>query len=396
MLPTVLEAITLADIQRLVDDGVQEAKRIEYKGGLYQFVATDQKVKAKEHREFLKDVSSFANTHGGDLIIGVEAKSGIPQRVVGIEEPDPDNLKLRLSQLLENWLEPRVGAAMHAIPLGGNRHVLVIRVSRSIAAPHRVIYANEPGPFFGRNAAGAFSMDTEQLRQAFTLSQTALQRITAFRHERVRKTLESETPIPLPQGAKIYLHLIPLEAFTGSLVFSAADLQDAVKHLPTLGGTAGGERFNVDGILRSNYREFSEASHYVQVFRNGIIEAISSDAAYQLRDSDIKTYFLSTHFEQRLLERLPQYLGCQKTLGVPLPIWCFITYTGVKNVEIRRERYFESFPPIDRHTLSLPEVEITSYDAEPLPLLRPLFDMTWNAAGWPKCCSFNDAGEWSS
>jgi predicted HTH transcriptional regulator len=71
--------IRLADLDALVGV-VAEGKTIEYKrempGG-----TSAEKVK------FLAAVSSLANTAGGDLLIGVPAKDGIPIAISGIAVP---------------------------------------------------------------------------------------------------------------------------------------------------------------------------------------------------------------------------------------------------------------------------------------------------------------------
>ena len=54
---------------------------------------TTKKEKVKQYEELLKDVSSFANTEGGDLIIGMTEDGGIPKEVCGFETKDPDGYK---------------------------------------------------------------------------------------------------------------------------------------------------------------------------------------------------------------------------------------------------------------------------------------------------------------
>ena len=71
-----LEFFTAADLQRLVDNRVQEGRAIEYKSALV--VNTDE-----DKREFLSDVSSFANTSGGHLLFGIEENGGVPTRLLG-------------------------------------------------------------------------------------------------------------------------------------------------------------------------------------------------------------------------------------------------------------------------------------------------------------------------
>jgi len=101
MIPKSLDRIALADLQELIDNQVHEGKTIEYKRDLPGSSPDDRK-------EFLKDVSSFANADGGDLLFGVDAKDGLPQAIPGITAPNHDDLRLqlenRLRDALQKWL----------------------------------------------------------------------------------------------------------------------------------------------------------------------------------------------------------------------------------------------------------------------------------------------------
>lgn len=63
--------ITEKDLDELIDVGVPEGLIIEYKRDIYGKSDADKK-------EALKDISSFANSFGGHLIIGIEERNGIP------------------------------------------------------------------------------------------------------------------------------------------------------------------------------------------------------------------------------------------------------------------------------------------------------------------------------
>jgi hypothetical protein len=65
----------------------------------------------------------------------------------------------------------------------------------------------------------------------------------------------------------------------------------------------------------------------------------------------------------------------------------------MKGICIKLARDHNPKPPIDRDDLLLPELEIADYAANPFNTLRPLFDMIWNAGGYPKCLDFNEQGE---
>jgi predicted HTH transcriptional regulator len=61
-----------------------------------------------DYSEFLTDTSSFANTSGGDLVIGMDAtKNGILTAITALSTPlDPEIL--RLEQVARGGLQPRI------------------------------------------------------------------------------------------------------------------------------------------------------------------------------------------------------------------------------------------------------------------------------------------------
>ena len=59
-----LDKITESDLQELIDNGVAEGKTLDYKEKLSGNSDAEKK-------EFLYDVSSFANASGGNLIFGI-------------------------------------------------------------------------------------------------------------------------------------------------------------------------------------------------------------------------------------------------------------------------------------------------------------------------------------
>ena len=63
----------------------------------------------------LKDVSSFANADGGDLIIGVDEAEGIPTAIPGVVVADVDAEKLSLEETIRRGIEPRIDFAIHSV-----------------------------------------------------------------------------------------------------------------------------------------------------------------------------------------------------------------------------------------------------------------------------------------
>ena len=101
MIPKRFEEIEYSDLEALLNNQVPEGKTIEYKEIL---PSNSDKDKVK----FLAGVSAFANTDGGDFIIGIKAKDGIPTNLVGIKSANLDEEVLRLEQILQNLIEPRI------------------------------------------------------------------------------------------------------------------------------------------------------------------------------------------------------------------------------------------------------------------------------------------------
>src|SRR5215813_3230520 len=166
MLQKQLEKIDLTDLERLL--GVaREGKTLEFK----------QLMPAKSDREviqFLSAVSAFANSTGGDLLIGIMAEDGIAKSITGIPIAGFDDEKLRLEQLLADNIEPRLPVVgFHSVPCGNGNHVVAIRVQRSWLLPHRVLKNDK---FYGRNSAGKYPLDVGELRNAFALREAVSSR----------------------------------------------------------------------------------------------------------------------------------------------------------------------------------------------------------------------------
>jgi predicted HTH transcriptional regulator len=95
-----LEQVEEKHLQSLIDTGAAESLWIEYKRDTY-----DSHDGAKA--EFLADISSFANSSGGDLVIGMEEKGGVPISLKPFAG-NADSQLLRLIQMAQCGLQPRI------------------------------------------------------------------------------------------------------------------------------------------------------------------------------------------------------------------------------------------------------------------------------------------------
>ena len=120
-----LSDLTIKDLNQLIESGVQEGPLIEYKSKTYGKADADKK-------EFLKDISSFANHHGGHLILGISETGGVPNELSPIVGTDADSERLRLESLARDDIEPRiVGIQMTSIQVGESGFVIIIRIPKS-------------------------------------------------------------------------------------------------------------------------------------------------------------------------------------------------------------------------------------------------------------------------
>jgi predicted HTH transcriptional regulator len=96
-----LESINEADLLQLIDRKESERRLIEYKQCLHG--NGDGEIK-----EFLADVTPFANADGGDLVYGMEEDSAIPTKLTGLDIGDPDSAILRLESSIRDGIDPRI------------------------------------------------------------------------------------------------------------------------------------------------------------------------------------------------------------------------------------------------------------------------------------------------
>ena len=386
-----IEQIAKDDLQALIDNKVTERKTIEYKQSL-------PGNSDKEKKEFLADVSSFANASGGDLIYGIieDKKSGKPKSLDGLDIENIGQEILRLENIIRNGIQPRLPSVVISPPiaLDNSKVALIIRIPKSYISPHRVAYSGHD-KFYSRSSNGKYPLDVGELRIAFNLSETITERIRNFRLDRVVKIYANETPVPFYENAKIVLHLIPIISFNPAQSYEISIITSRHEKLMPIYCSGWNHRYNLDGFLAYSGGREGKSHSYVQLYRNGIIEAVEG----LLLAPQGTLLIPSIAYERELISSLDDYLHILKTLEVEPPIFVFLSLLGVAGYSMSDSKSrFGAYDRhiIDREFLQLPEVVVENYDdAKAEKILKPCFDSIWNACGFPRSFNYNDEGEWA-
>lgn len=311
MITKPLATLTETDLRRLIDEKVPESKQIEYKRELPD--GGD-----KGTVSFLRAVTAFANTQGGDLLYGIEAKDGIPITLSPLTMTSGDQVVQRFENLCRDGVEPRLtGVQYQFVSLDGGGSALVVRIPKSWSTPHRVSAGNH-AHFYGRNSAGAYQLDVAELRQAFTLSDTVVERIRSFRANRLLALGSDEAPVRLKEGALIVLHVIPLQAMVSDFRIDIASNSNALQKISPIGASGWNQRINLDGRLTFHPVSDEGSYGYAQLFRNGIIEATISGGL-----SDGRKIIASEAYEKRIISSLRSYFLALEELGIASPAYLF-------------------------------------------------------------------------
>lgn len=377
-----IDLIEESDLEDLKAHGVIENKTLEYKMQLPGNSDPDKK-------EFLADISSFANASGGHIIYGIaEGDNGAPESIPGLDIESPDKEIQRLDNIIRDSIEPRIpGLLIKEIPLSNSKYSLIVKIPRSWISPHRVTYKGHD-KFYGRSSNGKYPLDVAELRTAFTLSDTIAERIRRFREDRISSIYANDLPVPFIEGAKTVLHIIPINSFKPGQQYNINCLDQS--RLRPMNCSGWNYRYNFDGII--DYSGKDKSRSYVQLYRNGIIEAVDGGML-----SYSHNLIPSAAFENEIINSLSRYITILKTLNVEPVYIIFVTLLGVNGYELGlTDRFWADSNPIDRDIILIPEVIVENFNIKADIILRPIFDSIWNACGYPKDLYYDEAGNWNT
>ncbi len=390
-----LDEITADTLNALIGTR-HEDKHIEYK---QELPGKDDEQKA----EFLKDVTAFANTEGGDIIYGMAANKAIASKLFPLDNKAIDDAKNKLHQILDNGVTPRVPFVdMLAIEVEPGKSVLVVRTQASHIGPHQVTAA-QSYKFYGRNTVGAYFIEVDELRDKILRQASLPERMNGFRRLRVEQIRHrpEELPSPVDYERKLVVHYFPEQTFGRIGSVNAALLTDPRYRQPVVanGGptyaTLGlSYRPNIDGYVIMNGRGDDALQFYIQTFYDGAVE-FTDAAVFRISTNEPAIYHES--LEQTLFRQYDFAARIFSVLGVEGRVVIHATALGVGDLTIKPQANTRTLDFV-KHSTAIrrnpayfnPVVieDMNTMSAEDA--LEPLVQQFWRASAYDYAYSYKE------
>jgi hypothetical protein len=387
-----LKEVAESDLLALVSAAVREGKSIEFKR---EINLSDDSAK----RKFFASVASFANTQGGDIVFGMEAKDGVAVAISPLSDFNPDADTIRLRDLIRAHIEPKVyGFDFQAVSLEAGGHALVLRIPRTWIGAHMVTYGQD-NRFYVRDNNGKRIMDVGEVRMAFSLPETLPERIRRLRLDRLSAIAGGDTPLPLSSSAAVVFHILPVKAFDS---FYECDLDSLIAadnknplYLKPHDILSSRLAFDIDGVLKTMEYERTKCVGYTKLFRNGILEVVDCWSVNELPQNK-KEFFCPFHYESNLNSKIPVWLEAMSIARIDPPAFVALSLIGMSGRKPYVGPYFDApnRRPVRHDPLLLQPVIIESLRVEPMKVLMPIFNRVWQACGVAQSVSFDENGNW--
>lgn len=223
-------------------------------------------------------------------------------------------------------------------------------------------------------------------------------KIEAFHDKRIDMIKKNDTSIPLREGVKTVLHLIPFNSFVSPKNYDLSKFHRKYLELKPLRDSGCFQTYDFDGLIHFHEVTENKSFGYVQLFTNGIIEAVSVRSLESVKRTDMSLpiYVL----EKKIVDKLKEYLlFLKEKLNVELPIIFYLSLLEVEKCTIfspdpSLEIDDEKIHNFGIKILNFSKIIIDTFDIVPEKILKTTFDKLWNAAGHPRSFHYNEKGQW--
>lgn len=384
-----LRGVREDDVRRVVESGLQEHLQLEYKSELY----ADGD---RGRRELLLDITMFANTIGGILLIGIPEMrdesgqpTGVPDpaAVLGIEIANAEAVLGSYDARVMEAVEERLPLESAPIDVGNGRSVLAIRVPNSSKKPHSVRHE------------GHIYFPARRERQRYHLNVREIKELvmrTASRLQQAKEMLEASfLGVPRPTDEPyLIIGMVPVFFDDFLIDVRRGDVRGAIANFSRT--TAFDQRdpaFTFDGLQRSG----GAFDHSVTLGRNGLLTASSKlpllpgqqRIGHHVLNLGAIDYLLRNFIQRAAAVYAAGGIGAPFVLGMMLraQVALAAAYPGPA------PGFTEMSEPIPARDLMFPYLqldELPGADAA----VRPLCDQAYQLFGLQASPNFNAEGVW--
>ena len=106
--------------------------------------------------------------------------------------------------------------------------------------------------------------------------------------------------------------------------------------------------------------------------------------------------FIGADFTNLVVSRVRQYLDVLKSYEMGLPVYIFLSLCSAEKVVYRQAPEgmgWVETPPMGRQVAALPEIQVDGFDVDVPAVLRPVFNVLWNAFGLGQCDMYDGQGK---
>lgn len=386
------ELLEAEDILRLENNQIKENKSLEYKKEL-KFESNEDK------REFLFDIASMYNTDGGCIIYGIEdikdekkQNTGIP-KIHGIAIENEDKLFQKIEDTIKSNTEPSINNIVLKKIKTGDKKVLVIGVPKGLGLPCMVTL-NQTNKFLKRRNSGKYAVDVYELNQMFMQNLILKESVEKFREERTKKVISGKVIPNLDNSTSFFAHIFPL-SFVNEQIIDLSEVHTSgqiITLMQPLHATGCDHMYNLDGFLTFCTRSLKienslqpneykdKIISYNQLLRNGIYEIYSSHVVENI-DSHLRLYEYNLN---QSIDAIKHGLIVLQKMNVESPFYVSLSLHGLLNAKLIYHGNCVNSKRFSTNEIFLPAVLVQHYDSDIKELLKPVFDILWQAVGLNK------------
>ena len=405
-----LPALTLEDVQALVDERIPEGQRLEYKEAL----SLDRD---NDRAELAKDISGMANAQGGLLIYGIAEDDSDEPRPVEVKPLPRVGQQTRVEDILDSTVQPLLDYECSTLD-ASEGSVLLVRVAPRAGGPH-MVQGYKQHRYFVRRGTRTVPMTEDEVRAAYEAARTRADKVGELlaqlpllpRIGRARNLDEIRMAAlgMAPPDEWLPLVSVVRAPFDGSReLISPAHVGEESFPEP-LNRYAGRNRqlrahghYTVDalGLIEEATAEADDEPaaqlvlNRVRVYRQGVCEW-AHRYSYAVPDP----YAIpSSSFAQDVHNALGYFASIYDAVGYAGRLAVFVRIDNAEKawlaVHERITDLASEAPTAMEAVNAYRETTVNALLADPLPLVRDSMELIWQAFGYRRCLLFDDGGEW--